>query len=233
VISDTITLNQLSPSLKCVYDEIKRYDSTKCLQIVQTPFNDFYEQYPQLCITTTNCTNTSPQLQSQTQFQTTTISDIEQCLLTEILPGIYLGSENDAKNYDLLSKHNIKAIINVSTNIPCYFEEKSNIDYLRLPCVDTCKQNLVDYFKQTFEFIKTSIDNNKNVLVQCGCGVSRSPTIVIGYLMCYHPEKFSTMNDAYLYVKQKRPIISPNLNFLGQLVQYEKQLKEQSTTTTA
>jgi len=35
------------------------------------------------------------------------------------------------------------------------------------------------------------------------------------------------MNDAYEFVKTKRSIVSPNLNFMGQLLQYEKKLKEQ------
>ena len=33
------------------------------------------------------------------------------------------------------------------------------------------------------------------------------------------------------FVKEKRPSISPNLNFMGQLLQYEKQLTEKGDTT--
>ena len=31
-----------------------------------------------------------------------------------------------------------------------------------------------------------------------------------------------SVNQAYDYVKKKRPIISPNLNFMGQLMAYQK-----------
>lgn len=59
--------------------------------------------------------------------------------------------------------------------------------------------------------------------MHCHAGISRSATISISYIM-------KTMNlelsRAYEFVKQKRPCISPNLNFMGQLLEFEKQLQE-------
>ena len=34
------------------------------------------------------------------------------------------------------------------------------------------------------------------------------------------------MNDAYNFVREKRPIIAPNLVFMSQLMEYEKQLND-------
>ncbi|CAF0884529.1 unnamed protein product [Didymodactylos carnosus] len=219
---DIISSSQLTPSLKCVYDEIKRYNTSKSVFILNKPFDEFYHEYSNLCNDQQNLSLPSLSEQQLNQQQPSR-SDIENCLLTEIIPGLYLGNEADAKNYDLLEKNNIKSIINVTTCVPCYFE--SELDYLRLPCNDTSGQNLTEYFNEnTFQFIKNSLDNKKNVLIHCKAGISRSPAILIAYLMNYHHSEFRTMNDAYNHVKQKRSIVSPNLNFMGQLIQFEKKL---------
>jgi protein-tyrosine phosphatase len=53
-------------------------------------------------------------------------------------------------------------------------------------------------------------------------GISRSPTLVIAYLMKTQNLSFS---EAFDLVKKKRPIIHPNQGFKNQLLQYEQQLK--------
>lgn len=56
------------------------------------------------------------------------------------------------------------------------------------------------------------------VLVHCQAGISRSATICLAYLM--HTQRVR-LDEAFNFVKQRRHVISPNLAFMGQLLQFE------------
>lgn len=56
------------------------------------------------------------------------------------------------------------------------------------------------------------------VLVHCQAGISRSATICLAYLM--HTQRVR-LEEAFDFVKQRRQVISPNLAFMGQLLQFE------------
>ncbi len=59
------------------------------------------------------------------------------------------------------------------------------------------------------------------ILVHCLAGISRSVTVTVAYLM----QKLNlSLNDAYDFVKRKKSNISPNFNFMGQLLDFERTL---------
>lgn len=142
--------------------------------------------------------------------------------MTYISHGIYIGSESDAKNLEGLKAEGIEYVVNVTSHVPLYHSEQ--MQYCHLPADDTQKQNLLLYFDRAHAFIQQAIESNSRVLVHCVAGISRSPAIVISFLMRYAQ---MSMNDAYDLVRRKRSIIAPNLNFMGQLLQYEKKLREE------
>jgi hypothetical protein len=80
------------------------------------------------------------------------------------------------------------------------------------------------YFYYFFKMKQTDKvrETNGSVLVHCLAGISRSPTVAIAYVMRHLQ---MTFDDAFRYVKSKRSSISPNFNFLGQLLEYERQLR--------
>lgn len=59
------------------------------------------------------------------------------------------------------------------------------------------------------------------MFVHCRAGVSRSATVCIAYIM---KQMEYDLTNAYDFVKTKRPCISPNLHFMGQLLEFQKQL---------
>lgn len=60
------------------------------------------------------------------------------------------------------------------------------------------------------------------VLVHCLAGISRSVTITVAYLMY---SLSLSLNDAYDHVKRRKPNISPNFSFMGQLMDFERSLR--------
>lgn len=70
---------------------------------------------------------------------------------------------------------------------------------------------------------QTDEEPKPRVLIHCRKGVSRSVSIVIGYLISTQNMSF---NEAYNLLKSKRANIDPNIGFVAQLKDLESSLKE-------
>jgi len=81
----------------------------------------------------------------------------------QILPHVYLGNDATARNCFLLARHNIRYVINVTSNLPNYFEaptptlvgegggmdttaRSGSISYLRIPVDDGSGHDLANFF---------------------------------------------------------------------------------------
>ncbi|KAJ8374212.1 hypothetical protein SKAU_G00047920 [Synaphobranchus kaupii] len=139
----------------------------------------------------------------------------------EILPHLYLGCAKDSTNLDILEEYGIKYILNVTPNLPNLFENAGEFKYKQIPISDHWSQNLSQFFPEAIGFIDEARSQECGVLVHCLAGISRSVTVTVAYLM----QKLNlSMNDAYDIVKTKKSNISPNFNFMGQLLDFERTL---------
>ena len=127
----------------------------------------------------------------------------------------------DASDASSLHRLGVGYVLNVTAKPPSYAMD-SGINYKQLLASDNGVQNLRQFFEEAFEFIDEARANLSSVLVHCQAGISRSPTIAVAYLMKHYPGM--AMAEAYKFVKTRRSIISPNLNFMGQLWEYEQGL---------
>ena len=147
--------------------------------------------------------------------------DIENHPATQVTPFLFLGNMTDASDADSLARLGIDHVLNVTAVTPGY-QQSPKITYKQLLAADNGSQNIKQYFDEAFSFIDLARDTKGSVLIHCQAGVSRSPTIAIAYLIKYF--SMST-GDAYKFIKCRRSIISPNLNFMGQLLEFEKSVK--------
>uniref|UniRef100_G1PBX9 Dual specificity protein phosphatase n=1 Tax=Myotis lucifugus TaxID=59463 RepID=G1PBX9_MYOLU len=140
----------------------------------------------------------------------------------QILPNLYLGCARDSANVESLAKLGIRYILNVTPNLPNLFEKNGDFHYKQIPISDHWSQNLSQFFPEAIAFIDEALGQNCGVLVHCLAGVSRSVTVTVAYLM---QKLHLSLNDAYDLVKRKKSNISPNFNFMGQLLDFERSLR--------
>ncbi|XP_018648080.1 putative dual specificity protein phosphatase [Schistosoma mansoni] len=145
--------------------------------------------------------------------------DIFRAEISRIFPFLYLGNEYDGQNEKILNKYSIDSILNVTIKTP--FLDESRFNCCRLPANDSHSQDLRSHFTTAFQFIEEVRCSGKTVLVHCQAGVSRSPALIIAYLMNYSS---LSLLDAYQYVKSRRSVIAPNFAFMGQLYELESDL---------
>ncbi|XP_051512952.1 dual specificity protein phosphatase 8-like [Myxocyprinus asiaticus] len=140
---------------------------------------------------------------------------------THILPHLYLGSQRDVLNKELMAQNGIVYVLNASNTCPKPDFISDNY-FMRIPVNDSYCEKLLPWLEKTNEFIDKAKMSNCRVIVHCLAGISRSATIAIAYIM---KTMGLSSDDAYRFVKDRRPSISPNFNFLGQLLEFERALQ--------
>ncbi|KAI6661582.1 Dual specificity protein phosphatase 10-like [Oopsacas minuta] len=188
-------------------------------------FQEFSSTYQDLC--------TDPCLESRDSGENLlsycnviSTAEWEKAPPAKILPHLVLGNVYDADNKQVLQKLNVGYIINVSEHIPFKFEK--DFKYFRVPTKDNTGANLTTYFNGAFEFIETARTKGSVVFIHCHAGISRSVSITIAYMIKYYK---MGLYQAYNFIKARRPCVAPNLNFMGQLLAFEKQVREEELKT--
>ncbi|XP_053270232.1 dual specificity protein phosphatase 3 [Pleuronectes platessa] len=148
----------------------------------------------------------------------------------EVFSRIYIGNAFVAQNAMRLQKLGVTHVLNVAegtsfmhVNTCAEFYTGTGITYHGIKANDTEKFNLSAFFEEGAEFIDKALAHNNGkgkVYVHCREGYSRSPTMVVAYLMLRHK---MDARLAVATVRHKREI-GPNEGFLLQLSQLNNKL---------
>nr|CAD2159876.1 unnamed protein product [Meloidogyne enterolobii] len=150
-----------------------------------------------------------------------------------ILPFLYLGNVDTAKNRQTLEKCDIRYVINVTSDLPNYFEcdakdeqlnggnGASDITYMRIPVDDNCSHNLAQFFPEAISFIEHARSQKAGILVHCWAGISRSVTVCLAYLMY---SQRCTLEEAFDRLFKQNGTIAPNFHFMEALTCWEREL---------
>ncbi|XP_020777179.1 dual specificity protein phosphatase 19-like isoform X1 [Boleophthalmus pectinirostris] len=133
-----------------------------------------------------------------------------------VRPFLLLASQDAAHDMETLRTHQVTHVLNVAYGVSNPFPEQ--LVYKTVQILDLPDTNITAYLEECSSFINQAREQNGVVLVHCNAGVSRSSSIVIGYLMAQ--EKLS-FDRAHSQVQSARPSARPNAGFYRQLLHYK------------
>lgn len=168
--------------------------------------------------------------------------------VSPVRPGLFLSGLDSALNGSILSSRNITLVINASGWEGVAYPHLDGLQVFHVPVQDRPHAPLGAYFEPVAERIKQN--QTGATLVHCVAGRSRSPTLVMAYLMrsafflltsaavavmvqsrlnaCVHRSEGLSLREAHEVVLESRQFVRPNAGFWLQLASYEKNLSNRT-----
>ena len=127
-----------------------------------------------------------------------------------ILPGLYICNADDVENPRILKAHTITHVLNCAAGLDTVsfdflqgthkldFEDEDEGSYLEK--AHACLLEGAHILQEMF-------GPERTVAVHCMAGISRSPSVVIAWLILYRGMSYE---DAHSLVIRRRPFIRPN-----------------------
>uniref|UniRef100_A0A665V4W6 Si:ch1073-184j22.2 n=1 Tax=Echeneis naucrates TaxID=173247 RepID=A0A665V4W6_ECHNA len=142
--------------------------------------------------------------------------------VSQITPTLFLSGADAALNAALVSRKGITLIVNATLSHAC--PAYPGVECVRVPVSDLPSARLGDHFDRVAERIHEN--RAGGTLVHCAAGMSRSPALVMAYLMRY---RGVTLRQAHRWVQDSRPHVRLNTGFWDQLLRYELRLYGKNT----
>lgn len=152
-------------------------------------------------------------------------------VVNEIVPGVYLADLAAAESGPLLTRLGITHVLSAmrgSVALPptlARTDAAGGAAHLQVALEDNPFAELAAHLPATTAFLKDALKSsggNARVLVHCVQGVSRSASVVVGYLVA---EQGLPPARAIALVKARHPGAEPNFGFVRQLEEYAETLK--------
>ncbi|XP_066998018.2 dual specificity protein phosphatase 19-like [Anabrus simplex] len=141
--------------------------------------------------------------------------------VSHILTHLCMGSQDVVQDQALLLQHKITHVLSIGVPAVGLVAE---FETLFIEALDLPETDLIPVLEKSIAFIDHARDVQGRVFVHCNAGVSRSASVIIGYLI----KEGMSFIHAYQYLKERRKVVNPNEGFISQLKKYEATLKKQN-----
>ncbi|CAH7682786.1 hypothetical protein BY996DRAFT_6693017 [Phakopsora pachyrhizi] len=140
--------------------------------------------------------------------------------LNRIISKIFIGDFMASQSIQSLLDNRLLNVVSAMKQAVDY-SDQIGFRHLRVPIDDSDRTNIIEWFDVVGNWIQAKIDekDDRNVLVHCAAGVSRSTTLVAAYLMKAYN---LTTEEAIEFITSKRPQVQPSEFFIHQLEMYER-----------
>ena len=135
---------------------------------------------------------------------------------------LYLSAARAISSH-VLRDLEITCVINATLELPTMAYQLT--DCLQIAVEDRIGSKLYVYFDLVADKINSVHLAEGKLMIYCRAGMSRSASLCIAYFMKH---RGMSLDEAYEYVRARRPIIHPNVGFLRQLREYERKLRGRS-----
>lgn len=139
--------------------------------------------------------------------------------VSQVRPGLYLSGLDASLSRSVLATRNVTLIVNASGLEEVSYPDLEQLEVLPVPVLDRPHAPLMHYFDQVAERIHGN--RTGSTLVHCTAGRSRSPALIMAYLMRFEA---LSLRQAHEVVLEQRPFVRPNAGFWRQLLDYERRL---------
>jgi protein-tyrosine phosphatase len=126
-----------------------------------------------------------------------------------------VSSHAPAKDLGVLRRHGVTHVLSLIDVAPAFPDD---VAYLTIVTADANGYDMAQHFDATWRFIDGAMSAGGGaVLVHCGAGISRAPTVAAAYLV----RRLGVPAHAALaMIRAARPCASPNKGFTLQLQRY-------------
>lgn len=139
--------------------------------------------------------------------------------VSRISDRVFISDLDSALSASVLTNRKVSLIVNASELEDLVYPDLEGLQVLTVPVQDQPHAPLDQYFDPVAERIHQN--HSGSTLVHCTAGRSRSPALVLAYLM-----RFQGLNlrRAHELVLAQRSFIRPNAGFWRQLLDYERRI---------
>lgn len=142
-----------------------------------------------------------------------------------VTPDLAVGNIRAGTDLKQLLKNDIDVVVAAVPQMP--LAPDTYIDYgmslFHIPLLDIPKQDILQWFHDSCDFIQAHHESGRKVLVHCMAGISRSVSLVMAYLI---RKNGWNVEETLRFVRKRRLCANPNQGFLKQLQQFYESLQK-------